>query len=185
MSLRLAAGSDTSRGSSLVPFYESIFLVRPDVSSQQVEALANSFSDDIAENGGKVSKVELWGLRNLTYRIKKNRKAHYVLFNIDAPAPAIESLEQSMRMSEDVLRSLTTRVTELEEGPSPMMQNKGRDDRSRRDRRNREDGSEQDSTGAKDSGHDATENESSGEGDSSVDTVSEGGADKSEVEAIE
>ncbi|MDA1132450.1 MAG: 30S ribosomal protein S6 [Proteobacteria bacterium] len=122
-----------------MPFYENVFLVRPDVSAQQVEALADSFSSAIAEQGGKVTKVEHWGLRNLTYRIKKNRKAHYVLFNIDASATAIQGLEKSMRMSEDVLRSLTIRVDELEEGPSVMMQIKGRDDRGRRDRRDRND----------------------------------------------
>ncbi|MDA0654334.1 MAG: 30S ribosomal protein S6 [Proteobacteria bacterium] len=122
-----------------MPFYENVFLVRPDVSAQQVEALADSFSSAIAEQGGKVTKVEHWGLRNLTYRIKKNRKAHYVLFNIDASATAIQGLEKSMRMSEDVLRSLTIRVDELEEGPSVMMQIKGRDDRGRRDRHDRND----------------------------------------------
>ena len=120
-----------------MPFYESVFLVRPDVSAQQVEALAQAFSDSVSENGGKVQKVEHWGLRNLTYRIKKNRKAHYVLFNLDAPPKAIQGLEQSMRMSEDVLRSLTIRVNELEEGPSVIMQNRGRDDRPKRDRRTR------------------------------------------------
>ena len=117
-----------------MPLYENVFLVRPDVSAQQVEALAQAFSDTITENGGKVTKIEHWGLRNLTYRVKKSRKAHYVLFNIDAPALAIQNLEKSMRISEDVLRSLTVRVDELEEAPSAMMQNKGRDDRPRRKR---------------------------------------------------
>ena len=125
-----------------MPFYENVFLVRPDVSSQQVEALADSFSSAISEQGGTVTKVEHWGLRNLTYRIKKNRKAHYVLFNIDAPATAIQDLEKSMRMSEDVLRSLTIRVDGLEDGPSVMMQSKSRDDRGRHERRDRRDRNE-------------------------------------------
>ena len=117
-----------------MPLYENVFLVRPDVSAQQVEALAQAFSDAITENGGNVTKIEHWGLRNLTYRVKKSRKAHYVLFNIDAPATAVQTLEKSMRISEDVLRSLTVRVDELEEAPSAMMRNKGRDDRPRRNR---------------------------------------------------
>jgi small subunit ribosomal protein S6 len=120
-----------------LPYYENVFLVRPDVSSQQVETLAQSFSDLLASKGGAVAKVEHWGLRNLTYRIKKNRKAHYVLLGIDSPPGAIRELENTLRMSEDVLRSLTVRVDALEEGPSAMMRNKSRDDRPRRDRRGR------------------------------------------------
>ena len=117
-----------------MPYYENVFLVRPDVSAQQVEALAQSFNNGISEKGGSVTKVEHWGLRNLAYRIKKNRKAHYVLFNIDAPPEAVHDFERTLRLSEDVLRSLTIRVDALEEGPSAMMQSKGRDDRPRRDR---------------------------------------------------
>ena len=120
-----------------MPYYENVFLVRPDVSAQQVETLAQSFSELLAAKGGTVAKVEHWGLRNLTYRIKKNRKAHYVLFGIDSPPEAIRDLEHTMRMSEDVLRSLTVRVDSLEEGPSAMMRSKARDDRPRRDRRGR------------------------------------------------
>jgi small subunit ribosomal protein S6 len=123
-----------------VPYYESVFLVRPDVSAQQVEALAQSFNDAVSEKGGSITKVEHWGLRNLAYRIKKNRKAYYVLFNIDAPASAVHDLERTMRLSEDVLRSMTIRVDALEEGPSAMMQSKSRDDRPRRDRDRHRDG---------------------------------------------
>ena len=111
-----------------MPYYENVFLVRPDVSTQQVEGLATQFTEILTAQGGKVTKTEQWGLRNLTYRIKKNRKAHFVLFNIDAPPAAVAEMERNMRLSEDVLRNLTVRVDELEEGPSAMLQNKGRDD---------------------------------------------------------
>lgn len=123
-----------------MPYYESVFLVRADVSSQQVEALAKSFTDIIVDNGGSVAKTEHWGLRLLAYRIKKNRKAHYVLFNIDSPPAAILEMERNMRLNEDVLRTLTLRVDELEEEPSAILAAKGRDDRGRRDRSPRVDG---------------------------------------------
>ena len=115
-----------------MPFYENVFMVRPDVSSQQVEDLTKTFSDILIAQGGKVAKVEQWGLRNLVYRIKKNRKAHYVLMNLDAPPAAVKEMERNMAISEDVLRTLTVRVEALEEGPSAMMQNKGRDERGGR-----------------------------------------------------
>ena len=114
--------------------------MRADVSSQQVEALAQSFADIIGEFGGTVAKTEHWGLRTLAYRINKNRKAHYVLFNIDGPPAAVQEMERNMRLNEDVLRTLTLKVDELEEGPSVVLQVKGRDDRGRRDRRPREGG---------------------------------------------
>ncbi len=117
-----------------MPYYESVFLVRADVSSQQVEALAQSFADIIADNGGSVAKTEHWGLRTLAYRIKKNRKAHYVLFNLDSPSAAVEEMERNMRLNEDVLRTLTLRVDELDEEPSVIIQSRSRDDRGRRDR---------------------------------------------------
>lgn len=112
--------------------YESIFMVRPDVSSAQVEELTKTYTDLITAQGGKVTKVEQWGLRNLTYRIKKNRKAHYVFMNLDTPSAAVKEMERLMGISEDVLRTLTVRVDALEEGPSAMLQNKGRDERGGR-----------------------------------------------------
>ncbi len=116
-----------------MPHYESVFLVRPDVSSSQVEALAQEMSTIIEQNGGNVPKVEHWGLKNLSYRIKKNRKAYYVLFNIAAPHEAVAEMERNMRIHEDVLRHLTLRMDELEEGASIMMQNKAsRDERGPR-----------------------------------------------------
>jgi small subunit ribosomal protein S6 len=118
-----------------MPFYENIFIARQDISTAQVEALADTFANLVAENGGKVEKREYWGLRNLAYRIKKNRKGHYVLFNLDAPAGAVSELERNMRINEDVLRYLTIRVDELEAGQSAMMRRTERDERDRdRDR---------------------------------------------------
>jgi small subunit ribosomal protein S6 len=118
-----------------MPLYENVFIARQDISGAQVDALADQFTQLISEQGGEVKKRENWGLRNLAYRMNKNRKGHYVLFNIEAPAPAIAELERTMRINEDVLRYLTIRVDELEEGPSPVMLNRGgREDRPRRDR---------------------------------------------------
>ena len=121
-----------------MPLYENVFIARQDISGAQVDTLADSFTQLIAEQGGEVKKREYWGLRNLAYRMKKNRKGHYVLFNIEAPAAAIAELERTMRINEDVLRYLTLRVDLLEEGPSPIMQGRGgREDRPRRSDRDR------------------------------------------------
>jgi small subunit ribosomal protein S6 len=118
-----------------MPLYENVFIARQDISGAQVDALADQFTQLISEHGGEVKKRENWGLRNLAYRMNKNRKGHYVLFNIEAPAPAVAELERNMRINEDVLRYLTIRVDALEEGPSPVMLNRGgREDRPRRDR---------------------------------------------------
>jgi len=109
--------------------YEHIFLARQDVSAQQVEDLTKTFTDVLTQGGGKVTKNEYWGVKTLSYRIRKNRKAHYTLLNIDAPHPAIAEMERQMRINEDILRFMTIRVDELEEGPSAMMQKRDRDDR--------------------------------------------------------
>jgi len=111
-----------------MPFYETVFIARQDISTAQVEALADSFTALVAEQGGQIAKREYWGLRNLAYRFKKNRKGHYVLFNLDAPPAAVNELERNMRINEDVLRYLTVRVEELEAGPSAVMQSRGRGD---------------------------------------------------------
>jgi len=102
-------------------FYESVFIARQDVTQQQVEQMATDFAAIIAAQGGKVTKTESWGLRNLAYKIKKNRKGHYVLMNLDAPAAAVHELERNLRLNEDVLRFLTIRVDELEAGPSAVL----------------------------------------------------------------
>jgi small subunit ribosomal protein S6 len=112
--------------------YENIFIARQDISGAQVDTLADTFTELVTANGGEIKKREYWGLRNLAYRMRKNRKGHYVLFNIDAPAAAIAELERTMRINEDVIRYLTIRVDALEEGPSVIMQSRGsRDDRRR------------------------------------------------------
>ena len=115
-------------------FYETVFIARQDISAAQVEALADTFTGIVAAQGGQVTKREYWGLRNLAYRIKKNRKGHYILFNLDAPPPAVNELERNMRINEDVLRYITVRVEALEEGPSAVMQNRGRSEERDRDR---------------------------------------------------
>ncbi len=116
-----------------MPLYESTFIARHDMSAQQVERLTETFANIVKERGGEVTKSEYWGLRNLAYRIKKNRKGHYVFFNIDAPSPAVQELERNFRLNEDVLRFLTVSVDELDPNPSPMMQARAaREDRSRR-----------------------------------------------------
>ena len=112
--------------------YEHVFLVRQDVSAAQVETLTDQFKTIITEGGGSVAKSEYWGLKSLTYRIRKNRKAHYSLMNIDAPHEAVAEMERQMRLNEDVIRHMTLSVEEHEEEPSAMMRSRGgreRDDR--------------------------------------------------------
>src|SRR3954447_1264484 len=118
--------------------YENVFIARQDISAAQVDTLTDGFATLIGENGGEVKKREYWGLRNLTYRIKKNRKAHYVLMNIEAPAAALAEMERTMRINEDVLRYLTIRVDAHEEGPSAIMQGRSRDGREARGDRDRD-----------------------------------------------
>ena len=118
--------------------YESIFIARQDISGAQVEALADTLTQLVTDNGGEVKKREYWGLRNLAYRMRKNRKGHYVLLNIDAPPAAIAELERTMRINEDVIRYLTIRVDGLEEGPSVIMQSRGSRDERRRGSGDRE-----------------------------------------------
>jgi small subunit ribosomal protein S6 len=126
--------------------YEHVFLARQDISAQQVEGLIESFRAILQERGGSVGKIEYWGLRSLTYRIKKNRKAHYALLNIDAPHEAMAELERQERLSTDVIRFLTVRVDEHDAAPSAMMrrgdrdERDGRGDRGDRDRGDRDRG---------------------------------------------
>src|ERR1700758_3140632 len=116
-----------------MPLYENVFIARQDISGAQVDALADTFTQLIADNGGEIKKREYWGLRNLAYRMRKNRKGHYVLLNVDAPPAAVAELERTMRINEDVIRYLTIRVDALDEGPSVIMQSRGsRDERQRR-----------------------------------------------------
>src|SRR5215813_38336 len=118
--------------------YENVFIARQDISGAQVDALADTFTQLLTDNGGEVKKREYWGLRNLSYRMRKNRKGHYVLLNIAAPPAAVAELERTMRINEDVIRYLTIRVDAHEDGPSVIMQSRGsRDDRQRRSDRDR------------------------------------------------
>ncbi|MGV2981714.1 30S ribosomal protein S6 [Camelimonas sp. ID_303_24] len=116
-----------------MPLYEHIFLARQDISAAQVEALVEQYKGVIEAAGGAVRKVEPWGVKSLAYRIKKNRKAHFTLMNIDAPHAAVAEMERQMGISEDILRFMTIRVEAHEEGPSAMMQKRDRDDRRDRD----------------------------------------------------
>ena len=112
-----------------MPFYECVFIVRQDVPVAQVEVLAKGFADIIDVQGGKVTKTEQCGLRNLTYRINKNKKGHYVLFNLDASPAAVAEMERNMRLHDDVLRYMTVSVEELEEGPSALVRREERSER--------------------------------------------------------
>lgn len=122
-----------------MPYYECVFITRQDIAATQVEALTEQFAKVIADAGGTVAKREYWGLRSLAYRIRKNRKGHYMLLNIDASPPAVLEMERQMHLSEDVIRQLTVRVEELQDGPSAIMQSRGsREDRPRREDRFRD-----------------------------------------------
>jgi small subunit ribosomal protein S6 len=115
--------------------YEHIYLARQDISAQQVEALTAQFKAVIESFGGKVEKVEYWGVKSLAYRIKKNRKAHFSFLNIDAPPAALTEMERQMGINEDIIRFMTIRVEALEQGPSAMMRKRDDDDRGDRPER--------------------------------------------------
>lgn len=115
-----------------MPLYEHVFLARQDVSNAQVEALTKEFSDIIEQGGGKIAKSEYWGVKSLAYKIKKNRKAHFSLMNIDAPHEAVAEMERRMGLSTEVLRFLTIKVDEHETEPSVMMRKSDRDERGDR-----------------------------------------------------
>ena len=112
--------------------YEHVFLARQDLSQQQVDALVEQYKGVIEANGGSVGRVENWGLKSLTYRVKKNRKAYYTLIELNAPAKALNEMDRQMGLSEDVLRFLTVKVDAHEECPSAMLQKRDRDDRGDR-----------------------------------------------------
>ena len=116
-----------------MPLYEHVFLARQDISAQQVETMMKEYQGVIEELGGKVAKTEYWGIKSLAYKIKKSRKAHYALFNIDAPPAAVAEMERRMGISTDVIRFMTVRVETLEVEPSAMMRKSDRDDRGDRD----------------------------------------------------
>jgi small subunit ribosomal protein S6 len=121
--------------------YESVIIARQDLSTQQVEALTEQMTAVITDNGGKVAKTEQWGLRSIAYRIRKNRKGHYFQLTIDSPSSAVAEMERQLGLHEDVLRSLTVSIDEIDMEPSAILQSRGsRDDRPRRsDRDDRDD----------------------------------------------
>ena len=110
-----------------MPLYEHVFLARQDVSAQQVEELTAQIKGVIEQMGGKVAKTEQWGVKSLSYRLRKNRKAHFTFMNVDAPSAAFNEIERQERLNEDVIRYLSVRVDEHEEGPSAMMRKVDRD----------------------------------------------------------
>jgi small subunit ribosomal protein S6 len=115
-----------------MPLYEHVLLARQDVSAQQVEELTAQLKVIIEQMGGKITKTEQWGVKSLSYRLRKNRKAHFTFMNLDVPPAVITEIERQERLNEDVLRYLTVRVDELEEGPSAMMRKSDRDERGDR-----------------------------------------------------
>jgi len=117
--------------------YEHVVIARQDISPQQAEALNDHLKTIIEELGGRVAKIEYWGLRNLTYRIKKNRKGHYSLLALDAPAPAVKEMERQLSINEDVLRYMTIRVEELDLELSPILARRDRDRGERTERSDR------------------------------------------------
>ncbi len=114
--------------------YEHVIIARQDISAQQAEALNDTLKGLIEEGGGSVAKIEYWGLRNLTYRIKKNRKGHYSLLALDAPAAAVKEMERQISINEDVLRYMTVRVEELDLELSPILARKERERERERER---------------------------------------------------
>ncbi|MBS0238586.1 MAG: 30S ribosomal protein S6 [Proteobacteria bacterium] len=117
-----------------MPLYEHTFLARQDVTQAQVEALMKEFQGVIEEGQGKITKQEYWGLKNLAFKIKKNRKAHYAFFNVDSPPAAVTEMERRMGINSDIIRFMTVRVEELEAEPSVQMRKQDRDERGDRDR---------------------------------------------------
>ena len=158
-----------------MPLYEHVFLARQDISAQQVDSLLQGFRSILEERGGSVGKTEYWGLKSLTYRIKKNRKAHYVLMNIDAPHEAVVEIERQMRLSTDIIRFLTVRVDEHDPAPSPRMRGADRDERAGR-YRDRVDGDRGDRRGGR-RDRDFAPREARGGGDADVEETKEGEED--------
>jgi small subunit ribosomal protein S6 len=120
-----------------MPLYEHVFLARQDLSQAQVDALAANATEIVEQGGGKVAKTETWGLKSLAYKIDRNRKAHFVLLNLECPGAVVAELERQNRINEDVIRWLTVSVEEHEEGPSVQMRKNERDRKRRTEREER------------------------------------------------
>jgi small subunit ribosomal protein S6 len=121
-----------------MPYYEHVLIARPEISPQQVDTLVEEIGKTVKELGGQIGKTEYWGLRNLTYRIRKNRKGHYAMLNIDCPTAAVAELERRLKINEDVMRFKTIRVEELDEEPSPILARRDREERRRARREGRD-----------------------------------------------
>jgi small subunit ribosomal protein S6 len=134
---RIASDRQEVKGTARMPLYEHVFLARQDLSQAQVDALAASATEIVEQGGGKVAKTETWGLKSLAYKIDRNRKAHFVLLNIECPGPVVAELERQNRINEDVIRWLTVSVEEHEEGPSAQMRKNERDKKRRSEREER------------------------------------------------
>ena len=119
-----------------MPKYEHVFISRQDLSNTQAEGLIEHFSSILSDNGGTLVESEYWGVKTMAYKINKNRKGHYAFLRTDAPAAAVQEMERLMRLHDDVMRVLTIKVDEHEEGPSIQMQKKDERDDRRRERRN-------------------------------------------------
>ena len=135
--VRISQRSVTDVKEAAVALYEHVFLARQDLSQAQVDALATTATEIVEANEGKVTKTESWGLKNLAYKIKRNRKAHFVLLNLECPGPVVAELERQNRINEDVIRWLTIGVEEHEEGPSAQMRKNERDRKRRSEREER------------------------------------------------
>ena len=107
-----------------MPLYEHVYLARQDITTQQVENITKSIEDVVKKEGGSIDKVEYWGLRQLAYKIKKNRKAHYTMMNINVPSEALKEVERQISLNENVLRHISIKVDKFEDGPSLMMNNR-------------------------------------------------------------
>ncbi|KAA9009253.1 30S ribosomal protein S6 [Histidinibacterium aquaticum] len=117
-----------------MPLYEHVFIARQDLSNAQAEGLIEHFSQVLSDNGGKVVDTEYWGVKTMAYKINKNRKGHYAFLRTDAPAAAVHEMERLMRLHDDVMRVLTIKVDEHEEGPSIQMQKREERGDRRRER---------------------------------------------------
>ncbi len=129
----LSAITPPQNKGKLMPLYEHVLIARQDISSTEVDNITDGLKSFIEDNGGKVAKVEYWGLRSMAYRMNKNRKGHYALLNIEAPAEVVQEMERQLRINEDILRTLTIRVDEFSEDPSPILVK--REERKRRHER--------------------------------------------------
>jgi small subunit ribosomal protein S6 len=132
--VRISQRSVTDVKEAAVALYEHVFLARQDLSQAQVDALATTATEIVEANQGKVTKTESWGLKNLAYKIKRNRKAHFVMLNIEGSGAAVAELERQTGINEDIIRWVTIRVDEHEEGPSVMMRKSDRERTRRRER---------------------------------------------------